>query len=64
MENGRTEAYRNYMSDSLVLINTFLTRGEVTIPRYADMIKDHDDQPQQETAEQVISRFDKLRRAT
>ena len=50
------------MSDSLVLINTFLSRGEVDIPRYADMFVVQDEEPK-ETSKQVISRFDKLRRA-
>ena len=48
------------MSDSLVLINTALCRGELEIPRYADMFSGTE-QPK-ETADQVISRFDKLRR--
>lgn len=58
MEEQRAEAYRNYVSDSLVLINTVLSRGEVDIPRYADMFTDH----KQETTEEVLSRFDELRR--
>lgn len=50
------------MSDSLVLINTFLTKGEVNIPRYEDAIRPQAAQPQPETLEQHMSRFDKLRR--
>ena len=61
MEQQRVEAYRNYMSDSFALLNTALTRGEIDIPRYADMFGDHAEKPQ-ETAEQVISHFDSLRR--
>ena len=61
MENERTEAYRNYMSDSLVLINTALSRGEVSIPRYADMFVEQVEEPE-ETSKQIISRFDALRR--
>ena len=49
------------MSDSLVLINTFLSRGEVDIPRYADMFVEQDENPQ-ETSQQIISKFDVLRR--
>ena len=58
MEQQRAEAYRNYMSDSLVLINTALSRGEVDIPRYADMFTEQ----KQESSEEIISRFDELRR--
>ena len=57
MEQQRIVAYRNYMSDSLVLINTALTRGEVEIPRYADMFDEKAEKPVEETAEQVITRF-------
>ena len=65
MEQQRIEAYKQYMSDSLLLINTFisgLSGGNATLPRYADMFTDEAEQPQQETAEQVYHRFDKLRR--
>ena len=61
-------AYNNYMSDSLLLINTFiagLAKSDVTLPRFADMLEDAvDDKAQNtETADQVYHRFDKLRRA-
>lgn len=49
------------MSDSLAFINTALTRGEIDIPRYADIFTDEEKQPE-ETAEQIIARFDSLRR--
>ena len=61
MQEQRTEAYRVYMSDALVLIDTALARGEVDIPRYADMFQEKP-QENEETADQIISRFDKLRR--
>lgn len=48
------------MSDALALCNKILLRGE-NIPRYYDIINRKEEKPQ-ETAEQVISRFDKLRR--
>lgn len=61
MESERTEAYRTYMSDAFAFLNTALTRGEIEIPRYADIYKPKAPQ-QEETAEQVISRFNKLRK--
>lgn len=61
MENERIEAYKIYMSDSLVLINTVLSRGEVTIPRYADIFEEQAQKPP-ETADEIITRFDNLRR--
>jgi hypothetical protein len=48
------------MSDALALCNKILLRGE-NIPRFYDIINRKEENPQ-ETAEQVISRFDKLRR--
>ena len=61
MEREKEEAYKNYVSDSLALYTSILVRGEVDVPRYADMFKR---QPveQQETMEQHMSRFDSLRR--
>ena len=61
MDEQRAEAYKNYMSDSFALLHTALTRGEIEIPRYADMFGDHEEKPR-ETAEQVIAHFDDLRR--
>lgn len=61
MKEQRIEAYRVYMSDALVLINTALSGGKVEIPRYHDMFTDQAQQPT-ETVEQVVARFDKLRR--
>ena len=52
------------MSDSLVLINTFLTRGEVDIPRYADIFEDKAPQSAPVTLEDHMQAhgFDKLMR--
>lgn len=61
VEQQRVEAYRNYMSDSFAILHTALTRGTVEVPRYSDLFKEEQDQPQ-ETQDQVVSRFDKLRR--
>ena len=70
MEQQRTEAYKNYMSDSLLLINTFissLSKEDIpTLPRYADMFGNAEDEGagvQKEDAQQIYHRFDKLRRA-
>jgi hypothetical protein len=61
MEREKEEAFRIYVSDSLALYSTWITKGEVEIPRYADIYKAVPQQPQ-ETSEEIISRFDKLRR--
>lgn len=61
MQEQRIEAYKIYMSDSLVFTNTVLSGGKVDIPRYKDMFTDNV-KPPKETAEQVIARFDKLKR--
>jgi hypothetical protein len=61
MEREKEEAFRIYVSDSLALYTTMITRGEIDIPRYADIYKAVPQQPQ-ETSEEIISRFDKLRR--
>lgn len=61
MEREKEEAFRIYVSDSLALYTTMITRGEIEIPRYADIYKAVPQQPQ-ETSEQIKSRFDKLRR--
>ena len=61
MEREKEEAYKIYVSDSLALFTTMITRGEIDVPRYADAFKKVNKQPQ-ETSEQIISRFDKLRR--
>ena len=48
------------MSDSLAFLNRMLTRGECEYPRYVDIMK-----PQkitQESSEEIIHRFDSLRR--
>ena len=58
MERERDEAYRIYVSDSLALYSQALTRED--IPRYVDMFKKNEEP--EETAEQIISRFDNLRR--
>lgn len=51
------------MSDSLALINTVLSRGEIEIPRYADMfIPQEDEETTVKKSEQIVSKFDKLRR--
>ena len=61
MEREKEEAYRIYVSDSLALYSTRITMGEVEIPRYADLF--HKKTPEtQETSEEIISRFDSLRR--
>ena len=61
MEREKEEAFRICVSDSLALYTTMITRGEIDIPRYADIYKAVPQQPQ-ETSEEIISRFDKLRR--
>lgn len=61
MEREKEEAFRIYVSDSLALYTTMITRGEIEIPRYADIYKAVPQQPQ-ESPEEIISRFDKLRR--
>jgi hypothetical protein len=61
MEREKEEAFRIYVSDSLALYTTMITRGEIDIPRYADIYKAVPQQPQ-ETSEEIKSRFDKLRR--
>ena len=61
MEREKEEAFRIYVSDSLALYTTMITRGEIDIPRYADLYKAVPQQPQ-ETSEEIKSRFDKLRR--
>lgn len=48
------------MSDLLALSNRVQTHGEIDIPRYIDLVTDN--KKEQETPEQVINRFDKLRR--
>lgn len=67
MEQQRTEAYKTYMSDSLLLINTFissLSKEDIpALPRYADMFEKNDKPENKETADQIYHRFDKLRRA-
>lgn len=53
------------MSDSLTLLNSFFTHGKVDIPRYYDLqqkCKHSDEKEHVETAEEIISRFDRLRR--
>ena len=60
IESQRTEAYRIYMSDSLALSNKMMLGEEADIPRYIDMFKKEPEK--EETPEQIISRFDKLRR--
>ena len=56
------------MSDSLVFCNTVLSKsfikdGGSELPRYYDMVSRYKQETeQQETAEQVYSRFDNLRR--
>lgn len=52
------------MSDSLALSNTITAKmagGEIEIKRYADLFKNTPSK-EPETAEQVVARFDKLRR--
>lgn len=61
MEREKEEAYRNYVSDSLALYTSVLTRGEADVPRYADMVNPKPQKPQ-ETMEEHMSRFDKIRR--
>lgn len=61
MEREQEEAYRIYVSDSLALYTTILTRGEIDIPRYSDVVHQQPQKPQ-ESADQIISRFDSLRR--
>jgi hypothetical protein len=63
MEREKEEAYRIYVSDSLALYSTWMTKGEVDVPRYADMFSNtKQEEKPQETPEEIISRFDKLRR--
>lgn len=50
------------MSDLLALYNRIQTRGEIDIPRYYDLINSQQTQKEEETPEQVIKRFDRLRR--
>lgn len=61
MEREKEEAYRVYVSDSLAFYTNFLSNGEGEIPRYIDMINVKPKAPQ-ESMEQHMSRFDKLRR--
>lgn len=61
MEREKEEAFRIYVSDSLALYTSVLARDEVDIPRYVDMVKPKPQKPQ-ETMEEHMSRFDKLRR--
>ena len=61
MEREREEAYRIYVSDSLALYSTMITRGEAEIPRYIDIFKKPPEE-KQESSEDIISRFDSLRR--
>jgi hypothetical protein len=63
VEREKEEAYKIYVSDSLALYSTFLSKGEAEIPRYVDMFSHtkQEDKPQ-ETSEQIYNRFDKLRR--
>lgn len=61
IEGEKNEAYRVYMSDSLALLNKCLFGGEYDYPRYLDLITKKSAQPK-ESAEQIKSRFDKLRR--
>lgn len=66
MESQRTEAWRIYMSDSLALSNQIAAKaagGEIDIPRYADLFTNAP-KKEEETPEQIIARFDKLRRRT
>ena len=67
MEQQRTEAYKNYMSDSLLLINSFITslsKEDIpALPRYADMFESDNKPDNTDTADQIYHRFDKLRRA-
>lgn len=48
------------MSDLLAFSAKIMAGGDIEIPRYYDLI--NNSQKEQETPEQVISRFDKLRR--
>ena len=48
------------MSDSLALSNKLIAGEEMDIPRYYDLIN-HQEKPE-EDPEEIISRFDKLRR--
>ena len=61
MERERAEAYKIYVSDSLALFMQVLAKEEVEVPRYVDMLKKKEKKPE-ESAEQIISRFDRLRR--
>ncbi len=60
MKEQRTEAYKIYMSDALVLIYKTLSGSEIA--RYHDLITADQAQQPTETVEQVYARFDKLRR--
>lgn len=63
MEREKEEAYRIYVSDSLAFYSTLMTKGEVDVPRYADVFSNtKQEEKPQETPEEIISRFDKLRR--
>ena len=62
MDEQRAEAYRTYMSDSFAILHTALTRGEIEIPRYADMFEGGEDQQPEQTADEVFARFSNLRR--
>lgn len=48
------------MSDLLAFSNKIMAGGDIEIPRYYDLINNK--QKEQETPEQIISRFGKLRR--
>lgn len=51
------------MSDLLFLLDTVITRGELQIPRYADLFADQETETEpQPTTEQVYAKFNKLRR--
>lgn len=50
------------MSDSLALSNKIATGDQLNIPRYYDLIHPEKAKTSEETPEQIISRFDSLRR--
>lgn len=58
-ERQRAQAYQIYMSDALSSVIKIFSGGD--IPRFYNIVNRKEEKPQ-ESAEQVISRFDKLRR--
>ena len=61
MERERAEAFRIYVSDSLALYTRIITKDEINIPRYIDLLKPEEEHPE-ESDEEIKGRFNRLRR--